>query len=578
MQRHERNGTVSFLHRVDVRNKRNVLQERIERVFAFRQIPFDLFDVADEFAQVVHPRFQLALFVIRRKICLIADLLDEIFHKIRKRHHGVHGHQLRDAIGKRFEFFCRLRRKQRAVHCRKEHGKALRLGSEAKLLNGLFADAPARHVDDPHERNIIVRVGDHAKICKDILDFLALIEAEAAIHLVGDAVIEKRAFQHTALRVHAVKDGKIRIRPAIPHPLKDLAANEVRLIPLGSGDIPLNELTALLLRPERLAFAALVVGNDGVCRIKDLAGGAVILLQPDHLRSLKILFKAHDVADIRAAPAIDALVVIADDANVAVRAAKQLHKAVLRHVGVLIFIHQHIAEPAAVFFKNIRVGLKQRERFHEQVVKIERIRSAEALFILLVNAQRKPLAVRISLREKLLRVKGFVFRVGDAFFHLPLGHVFLVHAHILQDIADDLHLVAVGVDGEIALVAQAVAVNAQHFGAAGMERGHPHVLHAFANKLRRALAHLGRRLVRERQRKDVPRLDAMFNQVCNAVCKHARFAAARARKHKQRAIQAFHSRALFLVQNRKIHDMRFSFFCNVRTSFCASAQRRTNLL
>ena len=68
---------------------------------------------------------------------------------------------------------------------------------------------------------------------------------------------------------------------------------------------------------QRLAEAALVVGDEVRGGGEDVAGRAVVALQPDDLGAGKILLEAQDVVDLRAAPAIDRLVVVADAADVA---------------------------------------------------------------------------------------------------------------------------------------------------------------------------------------------------------------------------------------------------------------------
>src|SRR6516165_11068857 len=52
------------------------------------------------------------------------------------------------------------------------------------------------------------------------------------------------------------------------------------------------------------------------CGGEDMAGGAVIALEPDHLGAGKIVLEAQNVVDLGAAPAVDRLVVIADAADV----------------------------------------------------------------------------------------------------------------------------------------------------------------------------------------------------------------------------------------------------------------------
>ena len=74
---------------------------------------------------------------------------------------------------------------------------------------------------------------------------------------------------------------------------------------------------------------------------------AVVLLEPHDVRVGEVLLEVEDVADVGAAPAVDRLVVVADDHQVAVPAAEQLHELVLRAVGVLVLVDEHVAEARA---------------------------------------------------------------------------------------------------------------------------------------------------------------------------------------------------------------------------------------
>src|SRR3979490_2328807 len=51
-------------------------------------------------------------------------------------------------------------------------------------------------------------------------------------------------------------------------------------------------------------------------RGQDVAGGTVVALEPNDLGAWKVVLEAQDVVDLRAAPAIDRLVVVADAADV----------------------------------------------------------------------------------------------------------------------------------------------------------------------------------------------------------------------------------------------------------------------
>ncbi len=110
----------------------------------------------------------------------------------------------------------------------------------------------------------------------------------------------------------------------------------------------------------RLAFPVFVVADYRVRRVQDGLCGTVILLQPDHLGVGKRFFKAQDVFDGRTAELVNALVVVAHDAEVAGSLSRQqLDQQVLRVAGVLIFVDQDVAETVLVMFQHVRALLEQ---------------------------------------------------------------------------------------------------------------------------------------------------------------------------------------------------------------------------
>ena len=77
---------------------------------------------------------------------------------------------------------------------------------------------------------------------------------------------------------------------------------------------------------------------------QDVAGGAVVSLQLDHARARVVALEVEDVADVGAAPAVDRLVLVADDGDAAGAARQQAHQPVLDAVGVLELVDQHVIE------------------------------------------------------------------------------------------------------------------------------------------------------------------------------------------------------------------------------------------
>ena len=120
-------------------------------------------------------------------------------------------------------------------------------------------------------------------------------------------------------------------------------------------------LAVVLVGPQLFAQPPLIAPDHAGGCGQNMWGGPVVLLQPHHMRAREILFKAQDVAHLGPAPAIDRLIIVAHAANVLVGPCQKTQPHILGDVGVLIFVHQNVAEPALVLRQHIFVGLEDRE-------------------------------------------------------------------------------------------------------------------------------------------------------------------------------------------------------------------------
>src|SRR3984885_5694757 len=73
-----------------------------------------------------------------------------------------------------------------------------------------------------------------------------------------------------------------------------------------------NLLAHAVVGAQRLAEPAFIVGDQMRGGGEDVAGRAVIALEPDHGGAGKVVLEAQNVVDLGAAPAVDRLVVVAD--------------------------------------------------------------------------------------------------------------------------------------------------------------------------------------------------------------------------------------------------------------------------
>ena len=312
---HQRHGAAVFRKAVHVRDQRRLLEVVLQGGGLGRALVFA--DGAQELLDVLHAllglvvdlvvlgedpgRVQGVVHVLGDAHRLLAG--EQIAHQVRKLlHRGARaGAEAGDLLG---------------LHGRAEHGFARVLRAPGQGLHRRVADAAARLVDDAAQGDVVVGVDGKAQVGQNVLDLLAVVEALAAVDAVGHAGEDQVLFRHAALRVCAVQDGHLLVLHALGVQAQDLPADKAGLALLVRQGRDQDRLARAPLGPKALALSARVVGDDGVGRLEDAVGGAVVLLELYRVAVLVVLFKVEDVADVRAAPAVDGLVVVAHDAQV----------------------------------------------------------------------------------------------------------------------------------------------------------------------------------------------------------------------------------------------------------------------
>ena len=135
----------------------------------------------------------------------------------------------------------------------------------------------------------------------------------------------------------------------------------------------------------------------------------------------------------------------------------------------------------------------------------------------------------------LVGVDELVLPEADDAVDTARGEPLRVEAEVADDVAGEAVGVGGVVDRELAGVAERVAVGAQDAHARRVERRHPHRPDDGSDERPDALAHLGRGLVGERDGEDLRRVDALVDEVGDAVREHAGLAGAGTGDDEQRA-------------------------------------------
>ena len=306
--------------------------------------------------------------------------------------------------------------------------------------------------------------------------------------------------------------------------------------------------------PQGLAEPSFVMGDQAGGGAQYVRRRAVIALQADHPRARKVLLEFQDVADLGAAPGIDGLVVVADAAQVLAGLGKQPQPEILGHVGILVFVHQQIAETVLILGQNIRVLGEQGQIVEQQVAEIGRVEGAEPVLIRGVELHQTPVGhgAAFLLRHLFRRQAAILPALDDAQQHpgrpLPVVDTVAFH-HLLQQ----PQLVVRIENGEVGFEAGSLGVAAENSCRQGMERPQPPSFHRTAGHRGDPVFHFPGGLVGERDGDDLTGVRQPGHQdVGEPGRQHPGLAGAGAGKHQDRTLGRLHGAPLFLVQALEI--------------------------
>ena len=140
------------------------------------------------------------------------------------------------------------------------------------------------------------------------------------------------------------------------------ARDEVGLLELVAAAEVDDARAALAVGPEMLVLAVAVLADDGRGGVENDLRRAVVALELDDRRFGKVLLEVEDVAQVGAAPLVDRLIGIADDAEVAVGFGEPPDQQVLRPVRVLVLVDHDEPELLGVLRANALATARRARR------------------------------------------------------------------------------------------------------------------------------------------------------------------------------------------------------------------------
>ena len=233
---------------------------------------------------------------------------------------------------------------------------------------------------------------------------------------------------------------------------------------------------------------------------------AVVLFKTDHLGAGEVLLKPQDVADFRAAPAIDRLVVVTDAADVPVFLGQKAKPEVLGGVGVLVFVDEDIAEPALVLGQHVLVVAEDRQDVEQEVAEVAGVQRQEAGLVLGVEFGAAAVeGARVGGGHLVGRQRAVLPVVDVACQHTGRPAL-VVDPGSLNELLQQTQLIVGVENGEGGFETDEFGVAAQQFHPDGVEGAKPgHAFDRLAQVRGDAGLHLARGLVGEGDGQDLVR-------------------------------------------------------------------------
>ena len=245
-------------------------------------------------------------------------------------------------------------------------------GKRVDRVDGDVADLARRHRDDAREAQRVPRVEAEAHVGDQVLDLAPLPESNAADQPVGNATSGQHVFEGARLCVGAVEHREVGVTPVLRlAQALDLIGDELGLLDLVVSLGRDHLLAPGALGPQALGGALGIAADDAVGGVQDGLAGAVVLLEVHDMGVGVVLAELEDVADVGSAEAIDGLVVVAHDRDVAVLRRQQVDEDVLRAVGVLVLVDEDVAEAIPPLGEGLGVGAEELGELHQQVVEVK---------------------------------------------------------------------------------------------------------------------------------------------------------------------------------------------------------------
>ena len=421
----------------------------------------------------------------------------------------------------------REREVERAVVAQGFPGAAAVLqGQTFERVLGGFSDAPRRHVEHPGEGERIFRPAQEAQVGQDVLDFGPLVKTGAGHQVIRQAAAQQLFFDGAGLRVGAHQHRHA--SPAASFFVRDQRLHQkTRFFLLVARAVEHQLFAGTGIGPQIFAAPLFVARHHRAGGVEDVLRRTVVALELAHLRTREVALEFEDVFELGAAPAVDALVLVAHRGDAAGFSHQLTDQRQLGEVGVLEFVDQ---EPAGLFLHAAADGFVAGEQLPgeaDHVVEIDTARIAQQVLVVVVDLGDLTRPEIVGRTLVFRRTEQLVFGAADAAQNRLWFEVVLGNPGEARGLFDQRKLIRAVEDGEVRPQVDLFAIGPQEAQGEPVEGAHKGRQRVQAKQHLHPLAHFRGGLVGEGQGGDAVRGDAFFlHQPGDAVGDRAGFARA----------------------------------------------------
>ena len=247
------------------------------------------------------------------------------------------------------------------------------------------------------------------------------------------------------------------------------------------------------------------------------------------------MLKSKNISYICTAEFIDRLVIITDYTEVFIFRGQQAYKFKLCSIGILILIHHDISETFLIVFQNISAVLKKLYGLYDQIIKIQRIISAQSSLIFPIYLSNLLFnKVLTCIQFHLIRCDQFIFCMGNLFQKRTFLCFLGVNIQFSAYFFHQSFLIFCVINSKSGIIPKTVNITTQNTHTGRMECGNPYALGTKSHYFIYTFSHLTGCFICKCDSQNVPGIDSLFiYQVSNAVGKYSCLSRTRSRKDQQ---------------------------------------------